>query len=67
MGSKEKAKLNCDVFSSFGEKKGERTQYGKKNEEVTLIVRHDNMWIVENQKRVRYPVNEDELIINENV
>lgn len=65
MGSQEKAKLKSDVFSSFGEKKGERTLYGKKNEEVFLIVLHDNMWIVENQKRVRYPVNVDELIIEE--
>lgn len=62
----QKAKLKCDVFSSFGEKKGERTQYGKKNEEVSLVASHDNMWIVENKKKFRYPVNVDDLIINEN-
>lgn len=56
-----KGKLKCDVFSSFGEKKGERKQYGKKDEEVILVALYNNVWIVENKKKVRYPVNVYEL------
>lgn len=60
-----KGKLKSDVFSSFGEKKGERKQYGKKDEEVILVALYNNVWIVENKKKVRYPVNVNELIITE--
>jgi hypothetical protein len=61
-----KAKLSCDVLSAKYESKGVPKVYGKKGEEVELISNYGgNVWIVENKKKDRYPVNVLELIIQQ--
>ena len=73
------AKLNSDVLSCFHgrqeipDKKargGVRIEngqkiYGVKNEEVELVADHGNVWIVENKKGIRYPVNVSKLNIQQ--
>lgn len=58
------AVLNKDVLSIFYGPGKSPEILGKKNERVTLIIRHDKIWIVENGRKDRYPVDQEDLDIN---
>lgn len=61
-----KVRLKNDVHSVFYDKKGGQPMLlGKRNELVTLIADHQNVWIVENKNKDRYPVNVESLIIQD--
>jgi hypothetical protein len=57
-----KVKLKIDVFSHLRSS----IQYGKKGEIVKVIKEHQNLFIVENSKGLRYSITKEK-VENENM